>query len=285
MSTRPARADGFTHPCISSRAPNGWFAKAGRVFERATFFGRRRSTGNCDGRRRRRDRQECLLAPRGRSPSLRGDPKVVRSAGGVRLRDSGANRWTSREPHVCQALVRQLRHGERSLLLLASVSSSVVRRRGVKVANWANIGWCAFSFNGRAIGFFAAIRLRCCRTCMRKSSTFLPDLIAAVSHCGFNPRPAHVSAGLSGLRYLGATAPYPRALFDEFPPWKRPSFDSEDSSALRCSKTLEVRSIESHDACAWPFYRLHRGIQIQNHGPIFCSESRDACEFPCVRRH
>ena len=42
---------------------------------------------------------------------------------------------------------------------------------------------------------------------MIKSSSFLPDLIAAVSHRGFSPRAAHVSAGFSGLRYFGATAP------------------------------------------------------------------------------
>jgi hypothetical protein len=40
-----------------------------------------------------------------------------------------------------------------------------------------------------------------------KSSSFLPVFSAAASHRGFSPRPAHVSVGLSGLRYLGATAP------------------------------------------------------------------------------
>jgi hypothetical protein len=40
-----------------------------------------------------------------------------------------------------------------------------------------------------------------------KSSMFFPDLMAAVSQRGFKPRPAHVSAGFSGLRYLGATEP------------------------------------------------------------------------------
>jgi hypothetical protein len=29
MSTRSARADGFTYPCTSSRAPNGWFVRQG----------------------------------------------------------------------------------------------------------------------------------------------------------------------------------------------------------------------------------------------------------------
>jgi hypothetical protein len=75
---------------------------------------------------------------------------------------------------------------------------------------------------------------------IRKSSAFLPVLIAAVSQRGFNPRPAQVSVGFSGLRYLGAMAPYPRATFEvDFPPSKRPSFESSDSSARRCSTTLE----------------------------------------------
>jgi hypothetical protein len=39
------------------------------------------------------------------------------------------------------------------------------------------------------------------------SSIFFPRLMAAVSHRGFNPRPAQVSEGFSELRYLGATAP------------------------------------------------------------------------------
>jgi hypothetical protein len=40
---------------------------------------------------------------------------------------------------------------------------------------------------------------------IEKSSNFPPRLMAAVIHRGFNPRPAQVSAGLSGLRYFGAT--------------------------------------------------------------------------------
>jgi hypothetical protein len=35
-----------------------------------------------------------------------------------------------------------------------------------------------------------------------KSSSVLPDLIPATSHRGLSPRPAQVSEGLSGLRYL-----------------------------------------------------------------------------------
>jgi hypothetical protein len=64
---------------------------------------------------------------------------------------------------------------------------------------------------------------------MRKSSNFPPDLIAVVNHRGFNPRPAHVSARLSGLRYLAATlprAPHPKATFERAPPWKRVSLES-----------------------------------------------------------
>jgi len=38
---------------------------------------------------------------------------------------------------------------------------------------------------------------------MRKSSSFLPPLIAATSHLGLAPRPAQVSP--EGLRYLGGT--------------------------------------------------------------------------------
>src|SRR5271168_1898825 len=82
---------------------------------------------------------------------------------------------------------------------------------------------------------------------IRKSSAFLPDLIAAVNHRGFNPRPAQVSAGFSGLRYLAATVARPRTPFVDFPPLKRPSFESSDSSVRRCSKTLE-ESIAS----TWP---------------------------------
>src|SRR6202043_782019 len=76
---------------------------------------------------------------------------------------------------------------------------------------------------------------------MRKSSIFLPDLIAAANHRGFKPRPAQVSAGFSGLRYLGATGPFaprPRAIFERVPPWNRASFDSPASSILRSSATL-----------------------------------------------
>jgi hypothetical protein len=76
---------------------------------------------------------------------------------------------------------------------------------------------------------------------IRKSSCFLPDLIAAANQRGFNPRPAQVSAGFSGLRYLAATdplgpplptLPLPR------PPSNRISLDISDSSSCRRSVTF-----------------------------------------------
>src|ERR1700675_808327 len=84
---------------------------------------------------------------------------------------------------------------------------------------------------------------------IRKSSCFLPDLIAAANHRGFNPRPAQVSVGFSGLRYLGATfpqAPRPKADFERAaPPWKRASFASSDSSVRRCSITLALSAVST----------------------------------------
>src|ERR1700674_5300062 len=73
---------------------------------------------------------------------------------------------------------------------------------------------------------------------IRKSSGFFPVLIAAVSHRGFSPRPAQVSLGFSGLRYLSATdpraPPRPKADFARpAPPWNRVSFESSVSSARR----------------------------------------------------
>jgi hypothetical protein len=72
---------------------------------------------------------------------------------------------------------------------------------------------------------------------MAKSSSFFPDLIAAVNHRGFNPRPAQVSVAFSGLRYLGATDdPFrpPRPDFVRAPPtWNRLIFESSDSRARR----------------------------------------------------
>jgi hypothetical protein len=98
--------------------------------------------------------------------------RLTPAEGAARLSTTSGVAWVgalSRAAlHFRQALVRQLRRGEWRLLLLASVSSSIVRRRGLKVANRADLGLRAFSFNGPAIGVFAAIRLRGCRTCNKK---------------------------------------------------------------------------------------------------------------------
>src|SRR5271167_3884581 len=78
-----------------------------------------------------------------------------------------------------------------------------------------------------------------------KSSIFFPDLIAAASQRGFSPRPAHVSAGFSGLRYFGATFPLtPRPMdFERVPPdSNRLSFASSVSSARRSSDTFDASS-------------------------------------------
>src|SRR5260370_34468695 len=66
-----------------------------------------------------------------------------------------------------------------------------------------------------------------------KSSSFLPVFSAAASHRGFSPRPAHVSSGFAGLRYLGATAPRrpPRTPLRRDPPAAR------RSNLLRSSST------------------------------------------------
>src|SRR5258706_5074339 len=68
--------------------------------------------------------------------------------------------------------------------------------------------------------FFGAARPLFTGTVILKSSSFLPVFNAAASHRSFSPRPAHVSAGLSGLRYFGATAPRraPRTPLPRDPP-------------------------------------------------------------------
>jgi hypothetical protein len=73
--------------------------------------------------------------------------------------------------------------------------------------------------------FFAAARPLFIGAVILKSSSFLPVFSAAASHRGFSPRPAHVSSGLSGLRYFGATAPRrpPRTPFPRDPPAARRS--------------------------------------------------------------
>src|SRR5580700_1976769 len=78
---------------------------------------------------------------------------------------------------------------------------------------------------------------------MLKYSSRFPVFMAAVSHLGISPRPAQVSLGLSGLRYLGATAP-PRRV-TSFPPAllsNRLSFASSDCSVFRSSRTLPLRA-------------------------------------------
>jgi hypothetical protein len=50
-----------------------------------------------------------------------------------------------------------------------------------------------------------------------KSSTFFPPFIAATSHLGLRPRPAQVSAGFSGLRYLGPLRPWVHHALQVFP--------------------------------------------------------------------
>src|SRR4029077_13250642 len=85
-----------------------------------------------------------------------------------------------------------------------------------------------------------------------KCSSFFPDLSAAVSQRGFNPRPAHVSLGLSGLRYFGAILP-PARVRRPPPVPKRVSFANSDSSVRRCSAALLARA-----ACT----RLRRPINL-----------------------
>jgi hypothetical protein len=78
---------------------------------------------------------------------------------------------------------------------------------------------------------------------LRKITTWPENL--AITTRGLRPRPAHVSDGLSGLRYLGATEPRapPRPTFARRgPPEKPPSFKSSDSTARRCSVTFDARA-------------------------------------------
>src|SRR5262249_16087726 len=84
-----------------------------------------------------------------------------------------------------------------------------------------------------------------------KSSSFLPDFKAAAIHRGLRPRPAHVSAGLSGLRYFGATAPYapPRRPRSPVIPWapKRDNFPSSICTFRHSSVTLDSRAASTCD--------------------------------------
>jgi hypothetical protein len=58
--------------------------------------------------------------------------------------------------HFHQALVRQFRRREWSFFLLVTVSSPIVRRRGLKVTNRTSTGFGAFGSHGRAVGLFPA---------------------------------------------------------------------------------------------------------------------------------
>jgi hypothetical protein len=64
---------------------------------------------------------------------------------------------------------------------------------------------CLASNFGRGFAPF----LRCLFAAFSDAKVFelLAALSAAASQRGFNPRPAQVSLGLSGLRYFGATLP------------------------------------------------------------------------------
>jgi hypothetical protein len=79
--------------------------------------------------------------------------------------------------------------------------------------------------------FFGAARPDFTGAVILKSSSFLPVFSAAASHRGLRPRPAHVSVGLSGLRYFGATVPCvpPRT------PLLRAPRAARRSSLLSCS--------------------------------------------------
>ena len=105
---------------------------------------------------------------------------------------------------------------------------------------------------------------------MLKFSSFLPAFSAAESHRGFNPRPAHVSAGLSGLRYFGATgprAPPPTRFRLDPPAVRRPRLPSRSSSVRRSSKTFAPRAAST---CSLSFvslsidmdFRLSIGITV-----------------------
>jgi hypothetical protein len=119
-----------------------------------------------------------------------------------------------------------------------------------------------------------------------KCSSFLPDFIAAVSQRGFRPRPAHVSEGLSGLRYLGATRPRgpPRFPFNDLLPLEficerllsLASSDRRSSAtlALSAASILPLRSIN-----------LSTDIDLRGNGPaiaihpLFCSALQLEAKF------
>jgi hypothetical protein len=75
---------------------------------------------------------------------------------------------------------------------------------------------------------------------IRKSSNDLPPLMAATNQRGFSPRPAQVSVGFSGLRYLAATEALRPTLPPLPPPSNRASLASSDSSCRRLSVTFSA---------------------------------------------
>src|SRR3954465_11895209 len=84
----------------------------------------------------------------------------------------------------------------------------------------------------RFVALFVGVALS-----IKKSSSFLPSLIAAFNHLGVAPRPAQVSP--SGPRYFAATfVPFnllPRTLRATFPP----SDATELPSAANCRSRVE----------------------------------------------
>ena len=99
-----------------------------------------------------------------------------------------------------------------------------------------------FFFRRRVVAFFAGVALS-----IRKSSSFLPSLIAAVSHLGVAPRPAHVSP--PAPRYFGATFfPFnllPRVTRATLPPTEA----IEPPSAANCFSSVVRRSERVFSTC------------------------------------
>ena len=99
-----------------------------------------------------------------------------------------------------------------------------------------------FFFRRRVVAFFEGVALS-----IRKSSSFLPSLIAAVSHLGVAPRPAHVSP--PAPRYFGATLfPFnllPRTTRATLPPTEA----IEPPSAANCFSSVVRRSERAFSTC------------------------------------
>lgn len=99
-----------------------------------------------------------------------------------------------------------------------------------------------FFVRRRVVAFFEGVALS-----IRKSSSFLPSLIAAVSHLGVAPRPAHVSP--PAPRYFGATFfPFnllPRVTRATLPPTEA----IEPPSAANCFSSVVRRSERAFSTC------------------------------------